>query len=278
MPEAMDIRVSYIEDPARVLSLAEEFLASRPALHNVTLTILHERVARSEPGRYWLARRGEKIVGVVLQSPLDWLANLVPMEPDVTAAMVDAIASAGIALPGVNGEAATAASFAGQWTERCKSAAVPFQGQRIYEYFGGAERVDGAGTLRKAGPENRDLIAAWVKGFLDDVGEHATAPERFVDRWLPTGQIRLWDDGGPKSMAVPRGPAGGVIRVSLVYTPPEHRRHGYAAACVQNLSEAMRAAGNRCILHTDLNNATSNSVYRRIGYRAIAECLRYRFG
>jgi uncharacterized protein len=37
------------------------------------------------------------------------------------------------------------------------------------------------------------------------------------------------------------------------------------------------AARRRCILYTDLGNPTSNSIYRRIGYRAVAECLRYRF-
>jgi hypothetical protein len=36
-------------------------------------------------------------------------------------------------------------------------------------------------------------------------------------------------------------------------------------------------AGHRCILYTDLGNPTSNSVYRRVGYRAVAEGLRYRF-
>ena len=39
----------------------------------------------------------------------------------------------------------------------------------------------------------------------------------------------------------------------------------------------MQEAGHRCILHTDLGNPTSNSVYRRIGYRCVAEGLRYRF-
>ena len=39
----------------------------------------------------------------------------------------------------------------------------------------------------------------------------------------------------------------------------------------------MREAGHRCILYTDLGNPTSNSVYRRIGYRAVAEALRFRF-
>ena len=33
----------------------------------------------------------------------------------------------------------------------------------------------------------------------------------------------------------------------------------------------------RCILYTDLANSTSNSIYRAIGYRAVAEALKYDF-
>jgi predicted GNAT family acetyltransferase len=62
-----------------------------------------------------------------------------------------------------------------------------------------------------------------------------------------------------------------------VYTPPERRGRGYASACVATLSAATLDAGLRCILYTDLGNATSNSIYRSIGYRAVAELVRYRF-
>jgi predicted GNAT family acetyltransferase len=72
-------------------------------------------------------------------------------------------------------------------------------------------------------------------------------------------------------------PVAGVVRVSGVYTPPEQRKRGYAAACVNALSNYFRGAGYRCILYTDLGNPTSNSIYQRIGYRAVAEALRYRF-
>jgi predicted GNAT family acetyltransferase len=78
-------------------------------------------------------------------------------------------------------------------------------------------------------------------------------------------------------MAVAREPVDEVVRLSGVYTPPEKRNHGYAAACVHALSRRLRDAGHRCILYTDLANPTSNSIYRRIGYRAVAEALRYRF-
>ena len=79
--------------------------------------------------KYWVAMDRDKAVGVMVQSYQTFPAILSPMEPRVVAAMVYAIAEAGISLPEVNADAAIAASFAGQWTERCKSAATPFQGQ-----------------------------------------------------------------------------------------------------------------------------------------------------
>jgi uncharacterized protein len=78
-------------------------------------------------------------------------------------------------------------------------------------------------------------------------------------------------------MAANSEPVEGVVRVQGVYTPPERRNRGYAGACVASLSRRMQEAGHRCILYTALGNPTSNSVYRRIGYRAVAEGLRYRF-
>ena len=134
------------------------------------------------------------------------------------------------------------------------------------------------GHLRQAGPRDRRLMIVWTRAFQDEIGESANDTERRVDRALATGQIWLWDQNGETtSMAVGRDPAQGVVRLSGVYTPPEKRKQGYAAACVHALSKHLRDCGYRCILYTDLGNPTSNSVYRRIGYKAVAEALRYRF-
>ena len=46
---------------------------------------------------------------------------------------------------------------------------------------------------------------------------------------------------------------------------------------MSNLSRHIRDGGYRCILYTDLNSPVPNSIYRRIGYNAMAEALRYRF-
>jgi predicted GNAT family acetyltransferase len=273
----MAIRVTFSDDPARVLTEARAFLASRPVLHNLILTLLHERIAHREPGRYWVATDDDAVVGVVLQSPLNLAANITPMEPEVVAVTVDAISDGGVALPGVNGEAATAARFAGQWTERRKTAAVPFEGLRIYELCEVRERAAVSGHLRKAVPEDRDLVITWLRRFQADIGERGSDPEPLVDSRLPAGRFWLWDDGEPVSLAANSEPVEGVVRVQAAYTPPERRNRGYAGSCVGGLSERIGNGGYHCILYTDLGNPISNYVFRRIGYRAVAEALRYRF-
>jgi predicted GNAT family acetyltransferase len=273
----MAVEVDFVEDPGWVLSEAGAFLASDPVRHNLILTLLHARVANPEPGRYWVARDGGTVLGVAFQSPLDFFASLTPMRSEAVAGLVEAIVEAGVNLPGVNGEAATTARFAGQWTERRGSAAFPVEGQRIYELVRMPQVTPVGGRMRQASLDDRDLVLAWTHAFFVDVGQDARDLEPVVERRIQAGHFWLWEDGGPASMAANSEPVEGVVRVQAVYTPPEWRNHGYAGACVADLSRRMQEAGHRCILYTDLGNPTSNSVYRRIGYRAVAEGLRYRF-
>ena len=257
--------------------MAREVLASQPVLNNLVLSLLHARTAHPEPGRYWLATEHGKVVGVVLQSPLTIAATITPMDGRVVEVMVRAIVDAGISLPGVSGDATTAASFAGHWSERRKSAVTPLQGTRLYEWVQPGEATNSEGRLRPALPSDRSLMIEWTRGFSIEIGEPTDDTELRVDRSLAAAELWLWDDGEVMSMAVGRKPAEGVVRISGVYTPANKRNRGYAAACVHALSKHMRNAGFRCIRYTDLANPTSNSIYRRIGYRAVAEGLRYRF-
>jgi len=267
----------YRDDPSQVLEEAAAFLASEPVLHNLILTLLHARASRPEPGRYWVASEGEKVRGVVLQSPLSYAASVTPMPPEAVVAVVDAITASGIGLPGVNGDAATAARFAGQWTERTRSAAIPFQGQRLYEFLESGERPPASGGLRRDTPGDRDLVVEWVRLFQIEIGEPDHDAAAIVDQWLASGCVWIWDDDGPVSMAVTREAVERVVRIGGVFTPKALRKRGYAGACVSDISCGLRGRGQRAILYTDLGNPTSNSIYRRIGYRAVAEALRYRF-
>jgi len=273
----MGIRVQFYEDVGLCWAAAEEFLRSRAVVHNLMLTILDGRMMRPEPGRYWVASREGQVVGMALQSPLVYPATVVPMEPEVAAAIVDAIVDAGVSLPGVNGEAATTASFAGRWTERTKSGAFPVQGLRLYELGELQPGAAVAGELRKVKAAERELALTWMRAFAIETGTPSNSAEKTIDTALEAERLWFWDDGGAVSVVIGGKPMANVVRVSFVYTPPEFRGRGYAGACVHELSRRMMSAGHRCILYTDLGNPTSNSIYRRIGYRAVMEGMQYRF-
>jgi predicted GNAT family acetyltransferase len=272
------IHIAFYDDPARVLGEAAGFLASEPVRNNLIFTLLHARVAHSEPGRYWVASDGGETVGVALQSPLTYPVTLTPMRSDVVGAMVDSVAAVAGVLPGVTGEAEIAAQFAGHWAERHKSPAIPYQGMRLYEVRDVATSGVPRGLFRQARADERDLVLAWMRGFRQDTGEHGLDAEGVVDRRLPQGHFFVWEEGAPVSIAAHSELAAGVVRVQYVYTPPDLRGRGYAQACVGELSRQLRERGHRCMLFADLGNPISNSIYRRLGYRAVAELLKYRFG
>ena len=123
------------------------------------------------------------------------------MEPPV--AMANAIAEAGAALPGITGDAATAANFAGQWSERSKSAATPFQVLRLYELFEIGEVPLTEGTLRQASAKERSIMIVWTRAFQREINEPEDETELRVDKGLAAGELWLWDRGGETvSMAI----------------------------------------------------------------------------
>ena len=270
--------VDATDDPAEVLHVAAAYLASDPVRHNVILTLLHNRVSVPAPGRYWVVK-SPKTVGVVFQSPLTFLATITPMPRAAVVAVVDAIVDQGVNLPGVNGVAATAARFAGQWTERTKSAAAPTQGNRIYEVTRLVPSRAVPGACRTAEARDRELLIEWFDEFGQEaMGERPSGnTAALVDYRLGHGQLFVWEDGQSVSLTGVSAPVAGVARVGPVYTPPSHRSRGYASALVRQVSGDVLAGGDRCILYTDLANPTSNSVYRALGYRAVDEALAYRF-
>ena len=121
------------DDATRVLREAGRFLKSKPSDHNLLLSLLEERAAHPEPGRFWWASDAGTVVAVMFQSPLDFHATISPAAAPAVAVLAAHAAEQTPDLPGISGDAATAAFFAGCWAEQRKTPAVPLEGQRLYE-------------------------------------------------------------------------------------------------------------------------------------------------
>ena len=272
-----DVTVESTESPSDALAAAGARLATDPVRHNLVLTLLHARAADPEPGRYWVVREDARPTGIVLQSPLDFVATATPMGAAAIAAAVEAVVAAGVQLPGMIGEALTAARFAGHWTERTGCGAWPVQGQRIYEVDEVVTRPAPGGRQRAATNDDLTLLTGWFTAFGEEIGDARGEVAPLVARRLAAGHLWLWEHDGPVAFAAVSDPVEGVARIGPVYTLVDRRGRGYASALVAAVSSAVRSRGTRCILYADLGNPTANSVYRTLGYRAVAEALRYHF-
>jgi predicted GNAT family acetyltransferase len=107
----------------------------------------------------------------------------------------------------------------------------------------------------------------------------AGTPGDAIGQRIDAAALFVWEvDGTVVSMAAVTAPLGGVSRVHLVYTPPEHRGRGYASACVATLTAGELAHhGRTCMLYADLANPTSNGIYQAIGYRRVGDAVDLKF-
>jgi GNAT superfamily N-acetyltransferase len=269
------------------LHRAGDFLRSRPALHTVPLTVtetLRRRGPRvygdGEPEFGALERDGT-VRAAFFRTPPHWLnlTALTPGEADVLAARLAAL---GTPLPGVSADRDTAAAFVRAWRRHTGVPAVLRQRQRLYRL--GTPTAPGPvppGGPRIAGEADRALLVRWHDEFAEAVGAGTVRDAaEWADARIQSGGITLWEtpDGTPVAMAGTSPRVAGQVRVAPVYTPAPLRGRGYAGAVTAEVVRAARAAGpDEVLLFTDLANPTSNGLYRRIGFRPVADFAVYDF-
>ncbi|MER5279015.1 GNAT family N-acetyltransferase [Streptomyces sp. NPDC002809] len=266
---------TFTDDVDVFLDKAGPSLAARPAESTVVLTVT-AALRRHGPHTYgdhapvmgwWRGADGE-VAGTLLHTP-PYPATLNALAPEAVGPLMDARR-----LTRVNADRATARAVTAHWPGHRVD-----EEQRLYR-LGELTPPSPApgGRARAAAPADRELLLRWYAGFAVDIGGpggHGERHGRAVDERTAEGRLTLWEDGGvPVSMAGISLQLAGTARVAPVYTPPEHRGRGYAAAVTAEVSRAAREAGaDEVLLFTDLANPTSNGVYTRIGYRAVSDRL-----
>lgn len=124
--------------------------------------------------------------------------------------------------------------------------------------------------MRLARPEDTELLVKWQVEFqreaLPDEAMSEEAIRTLIAEGIESKTRYLWENGEAVSMVLLLRHVLDARWISGVYTPPAHRRRGYATSCVARISEQCLADGaSYCFLFTDLANPTSNAIYRRIG-------------
>jgi len=255
---------------------AGPFLQSSPVRHTVLLTVAAALRSRgphvygpSDPILGWWTGSDGEVSGALLQTPPHPL-TLTEVPPEAVPAAASAFAAR--PLTAVNLLAADVPAFTEAWLARTGGSARPGRRTRLFRLSRLAE-VSAPGAARVATGADRPLLLDWFGAFHDVIGEPSREIGPAVDDRLSYRGIVLWESAGtPVSMAAHTRPVSGMSRVQMVYTPPEHRRRGFAGAVTAAATRnALDAGAVDVVLFTDLVNPTSNALYPRLGYRPIED-------
>lgn len=274
------------DDPALFRRAADPLLLRQEARNNLILGVTGILVTKPEvypEFHLWLVEESEAPVAAAAMTPPH---NLILSEPEAEEALdslVDAVARSGLDVPGILGNEPSVSRFVELWAERTGHDPAKTMSHGVFAVDAVEEVPEVPGGPRPADVEDVPFLIDWVKAFLDEADPGAP-----TDRTPITVRSRLhgdgsqsgywiWEvDGAPMSLSGHSGPTPNGIRIGPVYTPQEHRGHGFATALVAAQSRWLLEHGHRfCFLYTDLANPTANSIYNRIGYRQVAEASRY---
>lgn len=266
-------------------SATESFYTADPVRHTVALTGITYRLAHPEPTEdpqiLVTAHDGSKFLGVALRlPPYPLVTDAVPVE--LADDFADVLLGITTKLNAVTGERDQATAFAAAWSRRTGVTATEAMSMRLF-------RLDTLvipavpGRMRLTTPGDAELLGPWRAAFMEEAMPHLRRDDDHVAEvrgQLERGNAHvLWEvDGTPVAWAGANRPVNDMTRIGPVYTPPEHRNHGYAAAATAAVCTWAKNAGvTEVLLYTDLANPTSNAIYQRIGFVPVLDATELTF-
>jgi GNAT superfamily N-acetyltransferase len=253
-------------DVEQYLAAAGDLLLGEPGLHTISLTVCENARARPDGTRFawWQQPDGEVTGCVSVTPPYPVLLGVVPDE--AVRPLLDLWEASGY-----NGPTALAVQVATLAAAQAGGSAVVRDASRLFR-LGELTPPTVPGRARVA--EERDLpyLVAAFHAFIAETGVIPQDVERTVADRLGYGGFVLWEDPEPVAVAGVARVAFGAARLGPVWTPPEHRGHGYGGAVTAAAAQVARDRGAwEVVLFTDLRNPVSNALYPRLGFRPVTD-------
>ncbi|HKN96780.1 MAG TPA: GNAT family N-acetyltransferase [Pseudonocardiaceae bacterium] len=221
-----------------------------------------------------------ELAGAALCTP-PFPITVTALPPNAAAAVAVYLAEQGVHLSAVSGTRTESAAFAEAWRRRTGVGEAHRMNQRLYRLDTLVPPADVPGQPAVGGVADIELLTDWRIAFIADAdvpggrwAREAVVTQVEDSLAAGNGQLLWRVDGRPVSHAAVGVPRSGVSRIGPVYTPPEHRGHGYGSAVTAAAARwAMEQGAEHVVLFTDLANPTSNSIYQRIGFVPVADAL-----
>ncbi|KAH3744528.1 GNAT family N-acetyltransferase [Pelomyxa schiedti] len=198
---------------------------------------------------------------------------------DVMSFAAENVFKLGIHVPGILGTKECISAFAPVWCNlQGGSGAVTMKETLYYTTAVNQPNPMPSGHMEVCQPHHTALVGQWMTEFMQESLPHEPAEraqEAVSDakNKVPKGQQFMWIVTSADGQNLPVAMAGFTretpngIAIGNVYTPPNHRRNGYAAALTYTLTKKLLDGGKAFVsLYADVNNPTSNGIYQKVGF------------
>lgn len=299
---------STTSDLDQFAAAAGGYLRSRAAENTLLLSAAQDaRKQRAQPPGllfgWWAPPDGGDPRGAFVHDPAVPLL-ISGRAPEMAAALAGPLVRLGRQVRGVDAPTAAADAFAAAWSQRAGTAVRAHRACRVYRLTAqetasqatpsraipshgipaprtpplGSPAAAGAwpppefpvpaGRLRVAVPEDRMMLADWLRAAAIEANERLASPSDLADDLISYGGAVFWEvpqrpsrfrDAAhyiaiphhrdmaqfgepvpqPAALATVTRPVAGSVRLGLLYTLPERRRSGYAAALTQAVSRTL---------------------------------------
>jgi predicted GNAT family acetyltransferase len=271
------MEVRTYSNPAKLGEQIEVQLMEKEAENTLFLGLLdrfsnHQQLQK--PEHFWFTvEEGNKIHLAGWRTPPFQFGIWSPVPNYLPAieCFIDYLKTHNLEVPGVVARKAIAEAFSEKATDVLRLDAYHRMDMGIFECRKVDQSLLGPGLIRPVGSEELDLLTDWMTAFHIDVLKKELLRNELEEQLkaeIEAGSYFFYIvDGKVVSTAAKSRPTKNGMSVTMVYTPPQYRKKGYATSCVAQLTQKLLADGWQFTsLFTDLSNPTSNSIYKKIGY------------
>lgn len=257
-------------------------LLKHEACHNLPIGVLNRLLNQHVLGDILMAtvEDKQKILGSFFMTPPHHLIVTFHDADEIARTAEFAakkLAASKVKIPSLIGEKHQVSVFAESWKKISGQDYKIGMKQRIYQLSEVEDIPESEGSMRMATKEDLSFLEDWVLAFNRETPERPLSREeaaQLAEHRVQEGSLYLWEvKHKPVAMAARTRKTDHGQTVSLVYTPIEERKKGYASSLVKHLSREILNDYTFCFLYTDLANPTSNKIYTRIGYQPVCDSL-----
>jgi predicted GNAT family acetyltransferase len=277
------MKVILLSDPLTFLVRTRDFRSGEPYLTNVmgsVATSVATGQRTYDQSFWWVIEDATGVTRAMMMRTAPHKLVLSPMPDEAVAVAATAVLEHDPEIPGVTGSRTLVDRFIAAFAVGSPRHLEPTVERCLWIYKLGPLKAaqPAPGSFRVADDTDFDLLGPWWWAFAEETNVERYGLEEGLRGALAQGRVSLWSHDGRPVCAVGTSPvvdvpSGSIVRVGPVYTPPEHRRRGYAGQLTGTVSSRLVDEGHRVMLFTDSFNATSNGVYTRLGYEKIDEVV-----